>query len=189
MVAPLRYRRECGPGALAAVAGLELDRAAELLWGHRRAWLRGGTSSGGALTYGTPPLAVADVLVRLGVGVELYDAHGRLRADVDLTPGLLARLAHEAVRSPVRRAGEGEEGHPPADGPDRGVRTPLSAWIDRHRAGWWIYDVATRGRAHLVACWGPVAAAGGPLKDFEDWTVRKALRVFPPSEPERGGAR
>lgn len=175
--------RECAPVALAAVTGEELRSAARLLWGVRRAWGLGGARGGrpSALpTWGVPPLALGDALVRLGWGVELWrgEGGGTLVADRTMYPGLLARLAHARLRG---GDGDGEGG----EGPDVEGLAPLSAWRARMRAGFWIYTVLPEGGAadgHVVATWGEKVLAGNGDGRYDEAPVWQGLRALRPAD-------
>lgn len=192
MGAPFSYARECGPVALAAVTGLDLQEAADLLWGVRRAWGGTGPTSGpGGILFGTPLLATGDALVRLGWGVELWrgEGGGVLMADRTMYPGLLSRLAHARAR----RAGGREtaaEDRAPGRVREREELAPLSTWRERLRAGYWLYTVLPPGddtpAAHLVACWGQKVLAGDIDGRYDDVPVWQALRALPPEETEGG---
>lgn len=183
MGAPLRYRRECGPLALAAATGLSRAQAADLLWSARPLWLGGRRRPQGLATFGTPTRALADVLVRLGWGVEFRDGEGRLFADESILPRVLGDELHARLLAPPRRSREGGPEEDSEDAPEPNALRPLHAWLDLNRAGLWIYHllVSPTEGSHVMPFYGPACLSGEAVAPFLDLDVLEALRLFQPS--------
>lgn len=200
MGAPLAFRRECVPAALAVVAGISLREAADRLWEIRTFWGGPGPTLGsGGAAFGTPNHALGDALVRLGWGVELWHGEegGRLVADRTMYPELLSTLAHDrARRHRLHRRGDVAHGRQEDDGgqpasrddtSDPSTFRPLEHWTDRMRVGFWFYVVRpeTDGPpAHLVTYWGATMLAGNTDGSYDGAPVVKALRALRPDERE-----
>lgn len=196
MGAPLRYRSECSPVALATVTGISLEEAANRLWRVRTFWGGAGPrrAPSGLVGYGTPDHALGDAFLRLGWSVELWHGErgGRLVADRTIYPALLSRLAHDRVRRHRRKGhgpGHGDGGEPASreDAPDVSTYRSLEDWTDRMRAGFWLYVVRpeTGQPAHLAAYWGATVLSGNTDGSYDDAPVVKALRALRPDEPEK----
>lgn len=187
---PLGYFRECGPGALAALAGITADEAARVLWPLRRP--PPGVCPPLAGLWGTWPLDLADALVRLGFGVELFDGAGVPWTDAAATRRTLARRAELAARTvqrlpparPARRPARGSWAYaipvPAAPAvsaiPAAEFCRPLTvaAWLRQFRGSGWVLFV----RGHILAARNAEITAGGHT--FGRYHVRDALRVLNP---------
>lgn len=206
---PRAYELECGPGAVAALTGLTRREAARRLWPHRLFWLEEPSAD----VYGTPAFATMDVLLRFDWGIDWYAVEGALIADTVDVARQHARHAEARVRAGTqplpRRAGlpapmPREHG---ADDPDERAGDdpkcveppeleelaetahPLSWWLARHRAGYWLYHVQLDGGrgAHVLATHGSEILSGaGP--GMRDWPVLAAFRVHPPRPAARPAA-
>lgn len=202
MVAPpLRYARECGPTALAAVMGTEPEDVAPVLWGHRSPPPGAPTAGpGGSGPLGTWPHDLASVLIRCGWGVELHDAAGQCWLDAYAYPRFLANRAHRMARE-VRRIATRRPTKAPAWSKratnyatpiprvdplaavplaEQAVR-PLTVarWLRDFRASTWILFVA----GHVLAARAGKIIAGG--ETYGRHHVTDALRVIPP-QPREG---
>ncbi|MEQ1857542.1 MAG: hypothetical protein ABL963_13870 [Longimicrobiales bacterium] len=182
MTAPLAYAGECGPLALGALLELTPEAAAEMLWPARALWWDPRRPAGGDSFYGTPERALEDVLMRVGCELDFYAGDGTLLADTAILASLIRREAHERVTM-VRRGIVSPAPAGPAPG-DRaaewyGTLHILLQWIDRHRAGHWLYLLTDGRAAHVVACYGPAVLVGDPAGRYaaEPWRVYQALRV------------
>ncbi len=203
---PREYHRECGPGAIAALTGLARREAARRLWGHTLFWREPGQSFENA--EGTPAFASLDVLLRFGWGADWYSYDGALIADTETVVASQARTAEARVRGgarplPRRRRALGAVGERGEDAPAVGgaretdattpeLETlaasahPLSWWLARHRAGYWLYHVQLDGGrgGHVLATHGSEILSGaGP--GMSDWPVLAAFRVHPPRTAAR----
>jgi len=183
MGAPLRYARECGPIALSALTDLEPAEAAERLWGHRALWMdRAGRYPSASGVLGTPPEAMADVLIRSGHGIDWWSGTGELIASAEIYPKHLAREAQKRATEVRRIIPPGREldtgdGADPESGPDWPT---LSEWLELHPGGGrWLVCCFEGAKAHVLASFGSSILAGGPVEVYQDWKVYRALRVFP----------
>lgn len=188
MGAPFAYARECGPAAFAAVTGLPVEDAANILWGHRSpplGWRFRGT-------YGTWPHDIGAALVRLGFDVEVFDGGGVRWLDAREYVAFLANLAHREakevryIRPAPRPRGPRRMGYAtpaPYLDPNRAlpageqIAKPLTVagWLRAFPASTWVLFV----RGHVLA-----ARAGQIITDGDEHYRRHyvwdALRVSKP---------
>lgn len=183
---PLRYERECGPGVLAAIAGLPQEEAAALLWPLRSPPL-GAPPIQGDGSHGTWPHDLGEAFTRLGYDVALFDGAGVEWAEPAAYRALLARRAERGVREvrripaepPKRKRGAwsyatpvpGVPGISRAPKAEYPRRLTVAAWLRTFPGSTWVLLVT----GHALAAERGKIIAGG--EGYGRYAVRDALRI------------
>lgn len=192
MSPPLRFREACVVRALAALGVGDVADLQDALWPLRRLWWPNDVVAGGSGDVRRVPLfAAADVALRRGWGVGVYDGDGACVIPREITPAVLRRLLHRRILR-VRRSFPGDctlgppEGAELADGERAGLTLP--EWPARHPGGRWIVSASTPdpGSAHAIGFAAGTVVAGAPdgLSAFDGWRVDRSLRLVPPQPGE-----
>lgn len=189
MSGPLAYRASCVPLALSVLLDRPVEEVAAHLWRAGAAREVAPGSPAGQVRLGTDPHRAADVALRLGHRLQLWNPDGRMFLSAPEYEHFLRSLAQRSATT-VERSGPAVDRTPaPEEAVQRLEGDPapseppeiltVRAWRSRFPCGAWLLVVRmVDGSTHALALQDGEITAGG--EEHRDHQVVQALRVLPP---------